>query len=179
MANRKNPYIGVNAHLNSLLQTPGTDEQPSLWQSFHTMHIGDIARHLNAVLPDNYIALAEISLQSKTAHSDIIPEDLSKAVVIRQISQQTLGSKPVVRIELLSPNNKSNSSDYATYWDKRLEALQGDVPVIELDYLHETRSPIHMCLFIRISLKVTRILSPSVFRALHGKQEHCISLDSA
>jgi hypothetical protein len=184
MANRKNPYLGVNAHLNSLLQTPGTDEQPSLWQSFHAMHISDIARLLNTVLPDNYIALTEISLQSKgdagfgeivihrpepdvtifqqqpsliptqeirqaqptwqaTIEETIDPEDLPSAVVIRHISQQSVGGKPVVRIELLSPSNKPSGSGYAAYRDRRLEALQSDIPLIEIDYLHETRSPIH------------------------------------
>lgn len=40
----RNLYAGINPHLNSLLQTRGTWERsPSLWPSFHTDHITDIA----------------------------------------------------------------------------------------------------------------------------------------
>ena len=39
MPTLKNPYTGISPHLNSLLQTPGTDEQPSLWRSFHAAYI--------------------------------------------------------------------------------------------------------------------------------------------
>lgn len=60
---RENPYPGVNAHLNSLLQTPGTRGQPSLWHSFHARHIGHIADALSEQLPDHYLALSEQSLQ--------------------------------------------------------------------------------------------------------------------
>jgi|GEM_PF-6416151 len=34
----QNPYHGVNAHLNSWLQTPTTDTTVSLWQNFHAKH---------------------------------------------------------------------------------------------------------------------------------------------
>src|SRR5258705_2775633 len=62
-----NPYPGINAHLNSLLQTPGTIEQPALWHTFHTRHITHLCDFLNEQLPEGYIAFAEQSLQSRTA----------------------------------------------------------------------------------------------------------------
>jgi hypothetical protein len=55
--------VGINAHLNSLLQTPGSDEQASLWYSFHSRHVTHIADALNERLPRNYIAFSEQSLQ--------------------------------------------------------------------------------------------------------------------
>jgi hypothetical protein len=62
---RENPYAGVNAHLNSALQSAGTIDQPALWHTFHQSFIVNIAESLNAQLPDQYIALAEQSLQSR------------------------------------------------------------------------------------------------------------------
>lgn len=62
----KNPYKGINAHLNSLLQTVGDESQPSLWASFHASHINHIADFLNDQLPEGYIALSEQSLQVRT-----------------------------------------------------------------------------------------------------------------
>jgi hypothetical protein len=59
----RNPYPGINAHLNSLLQTPGTIEQPSMWPSFHSRHITYIADDLNSHLPTHYLAFSEQSLQ--------------------------------------------------------------------------------------------------------------------
>ena len=62
----KNPYKGINAHLNSMLQTEGDESQPSLWSSFHASHINHIADFLNDELPDGYIAMSEQSLQVRT-----------------------------------------------------------------------------------------------------------------
>ena len=59
----RNPYKGINAHLNSLLQTIGDDSQLSLWSSFHASHINHIADFINDELPEGYLALSEHSLQ--------------------------------------------------------------------------------------------------------------------
>lgn len=63
----KNQYAGINPHLNSLLQTPGNldENRVSLWPTFHTSHLGNIADALNDILPTNYVARAEHSLQVK------------------------------------------------------------------------------------------------------------------
>jgi hypothetical protein len=54
----KNRYPGVNPHLNSFLQSEGGG-----WESFHARHVIDIASALDNLLPDNYYAIAEKSLQ--------------------------------------------------------------------------------------------------------------------
>ncbi|MBZ0290259.1 MAG: DUF4058 family protein, partial [Anaerolineae bacterium] len=64
MVGYENPYPGVNAHLNSLLQTPGTFDQPAVWRSFHSRHIAHIADALNEQLPPRYVAFTEQSLQT-------------------------------------------------------------------------------------------------------------------
>jgi hypothetical protein len=63
-------YPGVDAHLNSILQIPGSDDQPSLWPAFHAAHITYIAGYLNEVLPQNYRALTEQSLQVRQQVGD-------------------------------------------------------------------------------------------------------------
>ncbi|MDX2077376.1 MAG: DUF4058 family protein [bacterium] len=52
----KNPYPGVNAHLNSYLQ-------PSGWATFHTPFLGALSAIIDNYLPDGYYAAAENSLQ--------------------------------------------------------------------------------------------------------------------
>lgn len=56
----QNPYRGVNAHLNSFLQTEG-------WESFHTEFIVGLRATLDTVLPPNYYAVSEKSLQVSVA----------------------------------------------------------------------------------------------------------------
>src|SRR5215831_4817930 len=57
----RNQYMGPNAHLLSLQQTPREDV--SLWKSFHNAYITTITFALNRRLPKGYIAVNEQSLQ--------------------------------------------------------------------------------------------------------------------
>ncbi|MBC7815049.1 MAG: hypothetical protein H7175_28080, partial [Burkholderiales bacterium] len=69
----KNQYAGINAHLNSWLQSEGG------WNSFHSNHIADLTRLMRAqLLPIGYSADTEQSLQirrfgeeARTPKSDI------------------------------------------------------------------------------------------------------------
>lgn len=177
----KNPYRGINPHLNSWLQTQGTKTQPSLWGTFHSRHITYLCDDLNERLPPNYIAFSEHSLQVQTVNmlgellserpkldvtifqtgrqpsinientaasvpvwqSSIVamPEIENKltAVVIREVSGQEVG-EAVTRIELISPSNKPGGADYNAYLARRAESLQGGLPLVEIDYLHESPS---------------------------------------
>lgn len=58
-----NRYPGVNPHLNSILQTPGSDVLPSGYHSFHTAYIAQLMFHLNERLPSGYRAQVEQSFQ--------------------------------------------------------------------------------------------------------------------
>lgn len=60
---RQNLFKGVNPYLQSLLQTPGTREQPSEWRTFHGQFIVNLTNTLNSELPSNYVAKNERSLQ--------------------------------------------------------------------------------------------------------------------
>lgn len=61
----ENHFIGVNPHLMSLLQTPGSGADTAIYPSFHGPHIAHITDFLNDVLPPHYIAVQEPSLQIK------------------------------------------------------------------------------------------------------------------
>ncbi len=54
----KNPYPGINAHVNSFLQAEAGE-----WESFHSAHIIHIYEVLNETLPAGYYARSERSLQ--------------------------------------------------------------------------------------------------------------------
>jgi hypothetical protein len=68
MAENKNPYPGINPHLNSLLQRQGGG-----WHGFHTHLLVTIADSLNAVFPEYYYAEVETSLQILTYDVDTLP----------------------------------------------------------------------------------------------------------
>jgi hypothetical protein len=121
-------YRGVDAHLNSLLQTPGVPEQPALWPSFHGEYITHIADALNAQLPRGYLAMKQL----------IEPLEKPRAVMIRELLPQRRLGRIVAQIELLSPSNKPGGAGYETYSVKRANAIADGLPLIEIDYLHES-----------------------------------------
>ncbi len=175
-------YPGVNAHLNSLLQTPGTPDQPAIWPTFHAEHIVTIAHQLNRDLPPNYVARPEQSIQVRgsdwggeivlnrprpdvtifdrgsgvtgvtqpgptptweaTITEIIEPTRPPNAVVIRETSSDPRLGTVVTRIELLSPANKPGGGSAENYRLKRIEAIRSGIPLIEIDYLHESPPPI-------------------------------------
>jgi hypothetical protein len=80
----RNLYPGINAHLNSFLQSEGGG-----WESFHAHHIVDIATILDKHLPPNYYAAAEKSLQiSQVSFAETITRQNRPDVAIYQLSEQ-------------------------------------------------------------------------------------------
>jgi len=173
---QNNLYSGVNPHLNSALQTRGTRTRPSLWEGFHSAHIGHIRLYLNRLLPPNYVAYSEQSLQiagedeftmgrprpdisitqkSRQPFTEPPPSVITPtweaevwealepveewmAVVIREVSGGVIG-RVVARIELLSPGNKPGGAHYSAYKARRYECVTSGIPLIEVDFLHESR----------------------------------------
>lgn len=70
------------------------------------------------------------------------PMPQPKAVIIRELLPQGKLGNIVTRIELLSPSNKPGGSSYSGYAAKRTEAIETGVPLVEIDYLHESPSPV-------------------------------------
>lgn len=54
---RENRYPGLNPHLQAALRAQGR------WRGFHTQHLSDLSRVLDAILPLGYFALTEESFQ--------------------------------------------------------------------------------------------------------------------
>jgi hypothetical protein len=61
---KDNPYQGVNAHFNSLLQN-----MEGGWLTFHSDHIIRLKDVINRALPSGYYAVSEQSLQIQIALS--------------------------------------------------------------------------------------------------------------
>lgn len=61
----KNPYPGVNAHLNSYLQ-------PSGWHGFHNKYLSHLSVYMDANLPEGYYTVNDESLQ--ITHFDLSNE---------------------------------------------------------------------------------------------------------
>ncbi|MBZ0281653.1 MAG: DUF4058 family protein [Anaerolineae bacterium] len=87
---------------------------------------------VEAVVPGAVVPLMETLSES---------ENVIGVVIYRQGESGSLGT-PVTRIELLSPGNKPPGSHYRQYLAKRDETLQSGINLVELDYLHQQRSPI-------------------------------------
>lgn len=64
-----------------------------------------------------------------------------RSLVIHEMVGGEMG-KPVTRIELLSPTNKPPGDGAEQYIAKRDTALRSGLPLVEIDYLHESASPI-------------------------------------
>jgi len=154
----ENPYAGINAHLHSLAQNPQAGS-PTIWTSIHAMYIGHLIDALNERLPAGYVARPEQSLQiwseeeeSRVAsapaqrHMTIRPflerEITIPAGVIYRIEEHEIVGKPVTRLELLSASNKRGGYGYRGYLDNRWGALSSGTSLIEMDYLHQTVSPL-------------------------------------
>jgi hypothetical protein len=67
-----------------------------------------------------------------------------RAVIIWKAGRSKSGKpgKPVTWIELLSPTNKPGGTGYVQYIQERATVLREGMVLVEVDYLHETRSPI-------------------------------------
>lgn len=120
LRSRLNQYRGVNAHLHSVYQHSWR------WHGFHGVHINDLATALNNILPSGYLVDMRTGL-------DV---DYLGVVILAQESWQ-----PVTKIELLSPAVKSTEG-LLDYVPARHNALMSGVCLVEIDYLHETPSPI-------------------------------------
>src|SRR5690606_16812354 len=157
----------------------------TIWTSFHASHIGHIIDALNDLLPLNYIARPEQSLQIWTDDSysnepsqrrsprpdvSIYRNSISDAhteteghnapvrviainsfreeeitipsAVIYEVQDHEIAGKPVTRIELLSASNKVGGTGEDGYRKNRLMAIRSGTSLIELDYLHQTASPL-------------------------------------
>ncbi|MCA9907998.1 MAG: DUF4058 family protein [Anaerolineae bacterium] len=93
---KTNLYPGVNAHLNSYLQEEGAD-----WESFHASHIEHVREALESILPPNYYAVGERSLQVRGEGFDI--EVVSRTTPDVTIYQEKLTTQRALAPEAATP----------------------------------------------------------------------------
>ncbi len=135
----QNQYRGINAHLMSYFQAH------SGWTGFHNNHIARIGQAISESLPPGYVVDTEQSLQIQEFHPDTVELDdemYYQALVIYQLGDAvTPLGRPITRIELLSPSNKVGDG-YLQYREKRIATLRSGLRLIEIDYLHQSPSPV-------------------------------------
>lgn len=132
---RANQYQGINAHLHSDLQA-----EEGGWGMFHAQHIPHLAEAIDAVLPDGYVVEPTFALGASAYM--LIMEEASDALVIREVDERGQIGRPITWLELLSPTNKPPNAGGLLYCEKRAATIQTGLVLVEIDYLHETRSPI-------------------------------------
>jgi len=91
--------------------------------------LGGGATTLTATPPTRRIPITEI----------LTPDDFLPGITIYQTGEGGPTGKPITRIELLSPANKPGGAHYPHYLVKRMETLQSNLRLVEIDYLHESR----------------------------------------
>ena len=161
----KNPYQGINAHLNSFLLDSGS------WTSFHSAYIVALTDALNTVLPGGYYAVVEQSLQiqlpdedsarsrpdmgilrqgTKTEaaiHTPMITPTPELPLTPLSLEDDQLTAIEIVdahsgrlitRIELFSPKNKTLPRPYL---QMRTRMLERGVHMVEIDTIHTLHSP--------------------------------------
>lgn len=89
VASIKNQYVGINAHLNSILQ-----HHEGLWEEFHTDHLSDVRIHLTRqLLGTNYVAELEKGIQIQRLNEP--PEFFKSDVLVTSTMQGTFSPSPL------------------------------------------------------------------------------------
>lgn len=159
----QNPYKGINAHFNSLLQNIDGG-----WLTFHSDQIVRLKSVLNQALPAGYYAVTEQSLQIQVSGWQIRPTRPDVTILYQGTTASPPSARPsttptlelattdlapqedelvavviyqkpevaVARIELLSPSNKTTDRNH--YLAMRQKTLSSGLKLVEIDYLHET-----------------------------------------
>jgi hypothetical protein len=167
---KENPYRGINAHFNSYLQAIDHG-----WPTFHNDHIGDLKRALNEILPDNYYAVTEESLQIEVLGEDATPLRPDVTVLYQRGEERSGGvaiapATPTLETPLLLPEedylsailiykfpdeavtrlellSPTNKTTHRKhYLMTRRHTLNTGLKLVELDYLHETPQLFHTVL---------------------------------
>lgn len=90
----KNPYPGINAHVNSFLQA-----ETGEWESFHSIQITYLVETLNEVLPTGYFAHAERSMQiSEIAVPSSKPQKTRADIMIYQADESKKITSPQSKV---------------------------------------------------------------------------------
>jgi hypothetical protein len=100
---RENLYRGVNAHLHSMAQNP--HKSPTIWRSIHSAQIIYLTDALNELLPDDYTARAEASLQIWT--EDIDTGDYEQRMPIPDTGIYKTGTSPQPSMPITMQNDPS------------------------------------------------------------------------
>jgi len=131
---RRNLYPGVNAHLNSFLQTSGN------WAIFHSPYSVGISRALDQAMPRQYFGYVTRTFQSGDSTFDDVGEPMIMAIAVYEFELGVVFGQLAAWIELILPDTKLSPLNLHQYKIRRSELLQTGVTVVEVDYLSEAPS---------------------------------------
>jgi hypothetical protein len=142
----KNLYPGINAHLNSFLQS-----EDGGWESFHVEHLVQIAHALNRLIRPRYVAAPERSLQiSQTSVFEEVRSRVRPSVTIFQRSAQPMVSgaalapaEPFVSfsVEEVMPDPDDDLISVIIY--EARQRPMGRKPVTRIELLSPANKPGH------------------------------------
>jgi hypothetical protein len=106
-------------------------------------HIPDVGVYKSHDFPTGISSTQAVAPGAVVPITDTLnePEHVVGVAIYQANDESPLG-KLVTRIELLSPANKPPGSHYRQYLAKRDETLYAGINLVEIDYLHERRSPL-------------------------------------
>ncbi len=132
------PKYTVDTEQSLQLHLPLTDEdvftRPDL-----TVYDADPALAHQST-PQSSAAVVTLTQPVSATFADIEPVYYSAVLIYEVRGDDSLGI-PVTRIELLSPTNKKGTG-YYQYVEKREVTLKSGLRLVELDFMHQTPSPI-------------------------------------
>ncbi len=141
----KNQYLGINAHLHSLLQNE------SGWDSFHGLHVGDLTKTLQAqLLPMGYEADFEPSLQIRRAgqrsyapESDVSIFDPNPIRVKQPRAPLSArgAQEMVLEISALFDFSDEEIAQYRAITIHRQAAKKPDDPIVWIELLSPSNKP--------------------------------------
>ena len=135
ISSNKNLYPGINPHLNSALI------ENLSWRGFHNTYLVKLCEALDQVMPPQYYAIPEASLQSHTYDFAVesLPDyedNVVSAVIYRWVEgSEKRNDIPLTRIEMLTPASKPPGTLYEDYLLKRGKWIESGIPLIEFDFL--------------------------------------------
>ncbi len=145
LLNERLEDYGYEAKLVSGLQISTLDSENNQWQPPHSIDPDVAIISHPGSRPGSgsiYGSLSNSAAQEMPTSEalGVTDTDYFNAIALHKVGGE--GSRPVAWIELLSPSNKPGEAHWGKYEAKRLALLGEGIPLVEVDYLHQTRSTI-------------------------------------
>ncbi|MDX2136622.1 MAG: DUF4058 family protein [Chloroflexota bacterium] len=135
--------LGYTVSLEPSIQIRRLDDQAGVIhepESDLTIYDLDALRALKSPVAPVVAAAGELVLSAEVVLRSGLSAKTYDALKVYDVRAKR--GSPVCWIELLSPSNKPNGSDWRKYQAKRQEIVESGIVFLEIDYLHESPSTV-------------------------------------